>query len=144
MTQESGRKNRNFKFGKKSKEKLLGVHPDLVLVCNEAIKISPIDFAIVQGVRTQEYQDMLYAQGRTAPGKKVTWTRNSRHIGGFAIDFAAVVDSKISWDERHYPVIADAFKEAARRVSVPIEWGGDWKSKKDWGHIELPSSKYPK
>lgn len=38
------------------------------------------------GVRTQEQQDALYAQGRTRPGNIVTQTRNSNHIGGRALD----------------------------------------------------------
>jgi peptidoglycan L-alanyl-D-glutamate endopeptidase CwlK len=43
---------------------------------------------IVETYRTQERQDALYAQGRTASGPRVTWTRNSRHTEGRAVDVA--------------------------------------------------------
>jgi peptidoglycan L-alanyl-D-glutamate endopeptidase CwlK len=35
-----------FSFGNRSKERLSGVHPDLVKVIEEAIKESPLDFSI--------------------------------------------------------------------------------------------------
>ena len=59
-------------LGEVSKEKLKGVHPQLVKLMTEAVKESPYDFRIVQGVRTAEYQRSLYQQGRTKPGKVVT------------------------------------------------------------------------
>ncbi|WP_445147328.1 hypothetical protein [Dyella sp. Tek66A03] len=43
---------------------------------------SEVDFTVTAGYRTHAEQDALYAQGRTKPGNVVTWTRNSRHIGG--------------------------------------------------------------
>lgn len=36
--------------------------------------------------RSQERQDWLYAQGRTRPWKVVTWTLNSNHKDGNAVD----------------------------------------------------------
>ena len=45
--------------------------------------------AIASGNRTQAEQNKLYAQGRTAPGNIVTWTKNSKHIGGNAMDLVA-------------------------------------------------------
>lgn len=41
---------------------------------------------ITETYRTQARQDMLYEQGRTAPGPIVTWTRNSKHIQRRAFD----------------------------------------------------------
>ena len=45
--------------------------------------------AIESAGRTQAEQNRIYAQGRSTPGKKVTWTRNSKHIGGYAIDLVS-------------------------------------------------------
>lgn len=127
-----------YKFSKNSLEKLKDVKPILFDLCQTALSISPIDFAIVQGVRTQAYQNELYEQGRTRPGKIVTWTRDSKHIGGRAIDFAAYVDGTITWDEQYYLPIVNAFKRAAELMNVQIECGADWPPKKrDYGHIEL-------
>jgi len=32
---------------------------------------------------------------------------------------------------------------APRRLRVPIEWGGDWRSFKDGPHWQLPWAEYP-
>jgi hypothetical protein len=119
-----------------SLKKLVKVKPNLVKVVGRAAEITKQPFQIVQGNRTQAEQNRLYAQGRTRPGRIVTWTKNSDHIGGKAVDFAALVNGKINWNEIYYPKIADAFKQAATELGIGIEWGGDWRTK-DWGHIAL-------
>ena len=43
-------------------------------------------FRVSEAYRTQERQNILYAQGRWMPGKKVTWTLTSNHTARFAID----------------------------------------------------------
>lgn len=119
-----------------SLKKLTKVNPDLVKVTERAAEISKQPFQIVQGNRTQAEQNALYAQGRTKPGPIVTWTKASKHIGGRAIDFAALVNNKINWGTTYYPGIAAAFKAAAKELGIGVEWGGDWKTK-DWGHVQL-------
>ena len=59
------------KFGKQSLENLKGVHPDMVLICNEVIKI--YDFSVIDGVRTVAKQKELFAA-------KKTTTMNSMHL----------------------------------------------------------------
>lgn len=93
------------------------------------------------GVRTPAEQAALYAQGRTAPGPKVTWTLTSNHFVqsdgyGHAVDLAAVIDGRASWDNRHYVEIARAMKEAAALERVSLAWGGDWTARDDV-HFEL-------
>jgi peptidoglycan L-alanyl-D-glutamate endopeptidase CwlK len=119
-----------------SEKKLANVKPALVRLVRRAAELTKQDFQIVQGNRTQKEQDALYAQGRTKPGKRVTWTRNSKHIGGNAIDFAALVNGKISWNEKLYPAIGKAFKQAAAELGQSMVWGGDWQNR-DWGHIQI-------
>ena len=143
------------RFSQNSKDKLKGVDPDIVAVLNIAIIESPYDFSIVQGVRSQDYQDELYTQGRTTAalraagimdkeGKphlpKVTWTRNSKHIPaedgyGKAIDFAAYIDGKISWDDKYYKPIADKIISVGKKMGVELESGAYWNTP-DWGHIQ--------
>lgn len=131
-----------FTLSARSRSRLVGVHPDLVRVVNLAIRLTTVDFVVVQGNRTQAEQDALYAQGRTKPGKKVTWTRNSNHIGGRAIDVAPWVNGTVEWDDNGklglWLRIAEAFKSAAKELGVPIVWGGDWVTTKDRPHFELP------
>ena len=86
-----------------SEKKLARVKPDLVDVVRRAAEISTRAFSIVQGNRTQAEQNAIYAQGRSKPGNIVTWTKNSKHIGGNAMDFAALVNGRIVWDAKFYP-----------------------------------------
>lgn len=126
----------NFIFSSRSRKNLTGVHPDLVKVCELAIKRSDIDFMITEGRRTIARQKQLVAAGASK-------TMNSRHITGHAIDVAALVTGKVRWDWPLYAKIATAFKDAAASLNVPIVWGGDWKSFKDGPHFELNRKFYP-
>ena len=65
-----------YKFGKRSKERLRGVHPKLVNVLNELIKI--MDVTIIEGLRSEERQKELLEQGKTK-------TKFSKHIKGKAV-----------------------------------------------------------
>lgn len=129
-----------FTLSARSRSRLVGVHPELVRVVELAIRLSTVDFVVTAGNRTQAEQDALYAQGRTKPGPVVTWTRNSNHIGGRAVDVAPWFREAIEWDDNGklglWPRIAEAFKSAASELGVPIAWGGEW-SKPDRPHFEL-------
>lgn len=50
---------------------------------------------VTEAKRSIERQRYLYAQGRTRPGKVVTWTLHSRHIVGEAFDIA--FEPKYHW-----------------------------------------------
>lgn len=72
----------------------------LVNECNNALT-GRAQMIVVQGYRTFEEQNNLYAQGRTKPGSVVTQAKGgqSYHNYGLAIDFCLRVDGKdISWD----------------------------------------------
>jgi peptidoglycan L-alanyl-D-glutamate endopeptidase CwlK len=125
-----------FALSQRSKDRLKGVHPDLVKVIEEAIKESPLDFSISEGLRTKERQKVLFDSGKSQ-------TMNSRHITGHAIDFAVIKDGEVTWDFKYYQLVADHIKEVAKKLDVPVIWGGDWKSFRDGPHVELNRSKYP-
>jgi len=113
----------------------------MIRVVRRAITLTAVDFMITEGVRTPERQRQLYAQGRTTPGRKVTWTLTSRHFVqrdgyGHAVDVAALVDGTVSWDNRHYADIARAMKAAAELEGVGLTCGIDWKARDDV-HFEL-------
>lgn len=118
-------------------DRLDQIHEDLARVVRRAAEITKQPFMVAEGLRTLSRQKELYAQGRTAPGKKVTWTMNSQHLSGRAVDLAAISeDRKVLWTENLYPEIARAMLQAAAELHVPIEWGGMWKNK-DLPHYEL-------
>lgn len=125
-----------YKLGTRSEQRLKGVHPDLVKVIRRAIELSPIDFTVLEGRRTVDRQRELFA-------KKATRTMRSRHIHGFAVDIAPLIDGVVRWDWPLYNQLAKVVKKAAKEVKVPVEWGGDWTSFKDGPHWQLPAKLYP-
>lgn len=125
-----------FKLGKRSIERLQGVHPDLVRVVERAIELSTVDFTVLEGLRTPERQQTLVASGASQ-------TLNSRHITGHAVDLGAWVDNQVDWSWPLYAKIANAMKAAANELGVAILWGGDWRTFKDGPHFELDRRYYP-
>lgn len=125
-----------FKFSKRSLQRLEGVHEDLRVVMLYAIAISPVDFAITEGLRTLDRQKQLLAAGASK-------TLNSRHLTGHAVDVAAFIGRELRWDWPLYERLAESVKQAAKTVEVPIEWGGDWKRFRDGPHFQLPWEIYP-
>lgn len=125
-----------FHLSQRSSLNLTGVHPDLVKVVMRALEISPLDFTVIEGLRTVKRQQELFASGASK-------TMKSRHIHGFAVDVAPLVAGSIRWDWPLYDRLIKAFKQAAKDVGVKAEFGYDWKKFKDAPHIQLPSASYP-
>ena len=125
-----------YTLSTRSLDRLNGVHPDLVRVVKLAIKLSEIDFAVLEGVRTKERQALLKTIGASQ-------TMNSRHLTGHAVDLGALLNKEVRWDWPLYHKIAKAMKQAATDLNVPIAWGGDWHTFKDGPHFELKRNKYP-
>jgi peptidoglycan L-alanyl-D-glutamate endopeptidase CwlK len=103
---------------------------------------------IVQGLRTIEEQNALYAQGRTKPGNIVTNAKggSSYHNYGLAIDFAILVDKdgngtydEVSWDikkDNDKDGTADWLEVVKVFEAAGWEWGGRWSSIKDYPHVQ--------
>ena len=108
-----------FILSQKSLRRLEGVNPALVQVVKRAIQITPIDFIVVEGLRTKERQAYLVEKGASK-------TMNSRHLTGDAVDLAPIVDNKVSWDWKHFYPLAEAVKEAAKQLRTEVRWGGNW------------------
>lgn len=124
-----------YALSQKSLSRLEGVHPKLVAVVKLAITISPVDFAVLEGVRSIERQQALVKAGASQ-------TMRGRHLSGHAVDLGAIVEGQVRWDWPLYDKIALAMKDAAKRLGVPIEWGGDWKMR-DGPHFQLTWREYP-
>lgn len=120
-----------FILSEKSLRRLEGVKPDLVKVVKRAIEITPVDFVVVEGLRTKERQAYLLDAGKSR-------TMNSYHLTGHAVDIAPIVDDKVSWDWKYFHVLADAMKKAAEELNVSLTWGGSWKTFPDGPHFQIP------
>lgn len=109
--------------------------PTLRLLLTEAIKDSPIDFTILETVRTLEKQKEYLAKGTTK-------TLKSRHIpstnnSGYS-EAADIAPYPIDWkDLTRLKKLSEHIKKKAVQLGIPITWGGDWKSLVDMPHYEL-------
>lgn len=136
-----------FKLSKRSLDRLVGVNEKMVAIVKRAIEISEVDFMVVEGLRTLKRQEELYAQGRTKPGKIVTWTMKSKHIEGLAVDIAPInSDGQIAWNDlKKFDKMAEAMFKASKELNINIRWGRDWdmdgirgeKGETDSPHFEL-------
>lgn len=125
----------NFRFGGASLANLHGVHPDLIAVARLALAKSHVDFSVVEGVRTEERQEDLVADG-------ASMTMDSRHLTGHAIDAYPWVEGQTSHSASDYAELARAFFEAAQEMGIHVDWGGEWTSFVDRPHWELNREEY--
>lgn len=128
-------------LNERSLKALVGVHPDLVAVVKRAAEILPGGFIITEGMRTKERQRILFAKG-------LSKTLNSRHLYGLAVDFAPLIDTdgdgdrEVTWKTPAFLPVIKAFRQAAAELNVPIVSGSEWKTFKDYPHIELDRKVY--
>jgi RHS repeat-associated protein len=105
---------------------------DTVSSINAVANEMGIDLRVVQGFRTWQEQDDLYALGRTKLGSIVTMVPGgqSNHNYGLAFDVAGrTAGGGISWSINYVAV-----NTVLSRYG--FEWGGNWKSFKDQPHFE--------
>ena len=105
------------RFGRKSKERLKGVDAKLVNVANELIKL--MDVTVIEGLRSQERQNELVAQGKSK-------TKFGKHVDGKALDLAPY---PVDWEDRerfHY--MGGLVRGIGHSLGVSVRWGGDWDS----------------
>lgn len=145
-----------FKFSKRSIRNMKDVHPDMVLIFTEAIKVSPIDFGVPNdgGVRSSLRQHQMFLDP-SIKTKCDGYERVSRHQVkdgdefGTALDFYAYVGGKSSWNKVQLAIIAGVLMstanrlEAEGRITSTLTWGGTFGSKtfngwdKPHCHIEI-------
>lgn len=89
-----------------------------------------LNVLITETYRSQERQNYLYSLGRTRTGKKVTWTKNSRHTSRRAWDICRNVKGGEYSD-------SGFFKKCGKVAEkYGIVWGGNW-STPDTPHFEV-------
>lgn len=137
-----------YAFGKSSMEKLSTVHPILREVAVKAIGLTPVDFTIVWGWRSQVEQNRMVAERKSRtpwPGSKHNALLDGEPCSQ-AFDVAPVVDGKIPWTDSHlFCLLAGVIFVAAKEKGVRLRWGGDFSGNwlttdqtfLDWGHFEL-------
>lgn len=123
-------------FSKRSEEKLKTCHNDLQLICREAIKV--MDFSVLCGYRTGYEQDKLFHEK-----KSLVMFPKSKHnkspskavdICPYPIDFDNI--PKFYELKGVMFAIVHYLKENGK-ITHSLEWGGMWRSLKDYPHFQL-------
>lgn len=107
-------------------------------VAQKSLLLKGYDVMITQGFRSPEYQNALYAQGRTKPGKIVTnlmgtGKNPSKHCLGKAFDICFVANKKA-----FYPPVSDKVWDVAAEIGKKcgLTPGRFWKKFVDSPHFE--------
>lgn len=117
-----------------SSQRIAALHPKVIerftKFINDAETGLGITLRVVQGLRTISEQNVLYAQGRTTPGKIVTNAKggSSYHNYGLAIDVVPLVNNQPDWNYDYSKLLPYA---------TGLVWGGSFKSIKDKPHFEF-------
>lgn len=125
-----------FRFSKRSKNNLQGVHPDLVRWAYGLLECAPYDFIVTEGLRSMSRQRELKAKGASQ-------TLNSYHLPqadgyGHAIDIAIIPpEGGVTWENRYYEEFAKTALDLAHKMHLEITWGGSWKRLYDTPHYQL-------
>lgn len=114
-----------------------GVFKDFIEECERTKNIT---LRITEGLRTWEEQAKIYAQGRTTPGKIVSYAPpgKSWHNYGLAIDIALLDEGKLKWDLDY---------KSLENISLAhgLTWGGNFVVKgkpfPDYPHYQITFGK---
>jgi peptidoglycan L-alanyl-D-glutamate endopeptidase CwlK len=127
-------------------------HPELadkLEILQRSLEEAGIEYERIETFRSGKRQMELYAQGRTKPGDIVTnanVAQSAHCLAIMRVPVAAAADYvvKIGGKPCGSASVADfemwqCFGELARRAG--LVWGGDWKTIKDYRHVELKNWK---
>lgn len=130
-------------FSTASRRQLATCDPKLQRVLEEAIQF--YDFTIIEGHRGKEAQNAAYAKGTS----KVRFPHGKHNsLPSRAVDLAPY---PIDWSNNQkalerFVYLAGVVMCCARRLQIPLRWGGDWDrdddtrdegSFRDYPHFEL-------
>lgn len=129
------------KFNAESLRITQGLHPDLLRVVARASEISRQAFQVVPdngGLRSASMQKRLKKKGASLAVL-------GRHTIGYAIDLVPVNErGRVDFQNlAGFDEIMLAMKQASEELSIPIDWGGNWKKLVDKPHFELNRKIYP-
>ena len=110
---------RPYRFSRKSLLKLETLHPDLRLLCMEAIKL--VDFTVLEGHRSAARQQEVYDQGasKARPGYSLhnRWPSEAVDLAPYPVD----------WQNRErFTFLAGVIVGIGQARGIGVRWGGDW------------------
>jgi peptidoglycan LD-endopeptidase CwlK len=114
----------------KSEKNLLNVHPDLIKLAEGVAKLW--DIVVIEGFRSMDRQNELYEQGYS----KLKYPKSKHNsLPSRAID---ICPYPINWENiKEFKELGEDIKKVAIILDIDVQWGGDWKSFKDYPHWQL-------
>ena len=118
------------RFSLASQEKLKTCCPELIKLCTQAIVL--IDITVLFGYRSSIEQDRLFKEGvttlRGGRSKHNKWPSPAVDLAPYPIDWHNIV---------RFEDLALVMKALSLALNIPLVWGGDWKSFRDYGHFQI-------
>lgn len=125
------------KFSQSSKDNLAKAHPDLQKLFNEVIK--EVDCRVLDSVRDKAAQELAFNKGNS---KAHFGQSPHNYFPSFGVD---VVPWPLDWDDlASFRALAKVVKAKIAELGLAIDWGGDWKSFRDYPHWEVRNWKAKK
>lgn len=117
-----------YHLGARSQSRLVGVHPQLVLVVRRAIELTTHDFTVTCGLRSKHEQLRLFLAGASQLNGTDRLSRHQVQDDGWghAVDLAPCASGQVYWDLDRCYYVAEAMRFAAQEESAQIRWGGFW------------------
>lgn len=119
---------------------LASVRPELAQIARHLAndcRAMGINIIYTWGLRTNVEQAILYAQGRSTPGRIVTQAPDASrtpHGRGAALDFAILDPTRpgtLTWAQGLF------YKVGQHATQLGLEWGGNWPKHPDPPHIQI-------
>jgi peptidoglycan L-alanyl-D-glutamate endopeptidase CwlK len=142
---------------------LFDLHPDMAAKAaafEHECRVRGIDFIFTCTYRSNQEQEELYAQGRTKPGRIVTWAHAGESLhnrvdadgnpASRAFDIVVLRHGKLVWGTGGNGIDNDPTDDDTDDLElwqragavgkyVGLEWAGDWpKNKREFPHFQLP------
>ena len=112
-----------------SKQRLSTCDHKLQLLVEEINRQMHINVSI--GHRDQVKQDEAFYEGKS----QLKYPKSKHNMSpSLAVDIYPIANNQIAWEK--FDELGVLIKETAKRLNIPITWGGDWKMR-DKPHIEL-------
>jgi len=142
-----------YHLSESSMRRLAPCHNELRRLACEAIQTSPVDFAVICGLRTEEDQNKAFEEGHSS----LRWphsrhNRSTRPDGTFdyrRCDAMDIVPYPVEWPDKkadsadeyarklkRFVDVAAHILSTAKRLGIPIRWGGQFPTLFDPAHYE--------
>lgn len=127
-----------YKFGERSKAQLATCHADIQAILNEVIKF--YDFSVLEGIRTTERQQQLYAEGKTTLDGIHKLSKHQHPSGiSHAVDIMPYKKGTNAFsgnekDDRRFYMLMGMVKAVAKillaegKITHEVRFGLDWDS----------------